>query len=150
MLADVINYGAGNRVKRQNVKDGYKFQEKGLWGLKSKDGDVLLDAKYDQIEVCSDYVYSHYGNRHICFYYDGHTTDSLDRDDDYRFYKDGKIGFLDKDGNILFPPIYDEIIDWGEDCDVIYTRTGTEFHYYNHNKEEIPTSVDYITEDNYT
>lgn len=149
MLADVINYGGGNRARRLKAKDGYKFQENGLWGLKSKDGETLLDAKYNQIEVCSDYVYAHYGNRHTCFYYDGHTSDSADRDDDYRFYNDGKIGFLDKNGNVLLPPIYDEIIDWGEECDVIYTRTGTEFHYYNRNKEEILTAVDYIPEDKY-
>ena len=93
-------------------------------GVKSVDGEVLIAAKYDQIEICSDYVYAHYGTRHTYFYYNGATSDSPDWDDDYRFYQNGKIGFLNNDGSIFLPPIYDEIYDWGKYCDVIYTRHG--------------------------
>ena len=35
----------------------------------------------------------------------------------------------------------------GNDSDVIYVRCGKEFHYYNHNLDEILTDVDFIEED---
>ena len=148
-MATIKNHKKDNASPMSRAKEGYKFSENGLWGLKSKDGKVLIAAKYDQLEICSDYVYAHYGNRHTIFYYNGATSDSIDWEDDYRFYQDGKIGFLNKDGSIFLPAIYDEIDDWGEDCDVIYVRAGEEFHYYNREKKEILTKADFIPEDAY-
>ena len=87
-------YKKENAASMAKAKSGYKFCENGLWGVKSADGVVLMAAKYDQIEICSDYVYAHYGKRRTYFYYNGATSDSPDWDDDYRFYQNGKIGFL--------------------------------------------------------
>ena len=148
-MVTINSYKKENAASMAKAKSGYKFCENGLWGVKSADGVVLIAAKYDQIEICSDYVYAHYGKRRTYFYYNGATSDSPDWDDDYRFYQNGKIGFLNKDGSIFLPPIYDEIDDWGEDCDVIYTRQGEDFHYYNRKKEEILTKVNPIPEDAY-
>lgn len=148
-MVTINSYKKENAASMAKAKSGCKFCENGLWGVKSVDGEVLIAAKYDQIEICSDYVYAHYGTRHTYFYYNGATSDSPDWDDDYRFYQNGKIGFLNNDGSIFLPPIYDEIYDWGKDCDVIYTRHGEEFHYYNRKKEEILTKVNPIPEDAY-
>lgn len=148
-MAIINEYKKKNAAPMSKAKDGYKFCENGLWGLKSKDGEILIAAKYNQLEICRDYVYACYGKRYTCFYYNGATSDSPILDNDYRFYKDGKIGLYDKNGNIFLSAVYDEIDDWGEDCDVIYTRMGNEFHYYNHNKEEILLKVDPISEDAY-
>lgn len=126
-----------------------KFEVCGLWGLKSPSGDIVLPAKYDQVEVCSDYVYVHYGDRHTFFYKDGGSSDCADRTDDYLFYEKGKVGLLNNDGSILLPAKYDEIIDWGKGCDVIYVREGNEFHYLNHKLEEILKSYKIIQEDEY-
>ena len=148
-MVTINGYKKESAAPMSRAKDGYKFCENGLWGLKSKDGEMLIAAKYDQLGICRDYVYARYDRRHTYFYYNGATSDSPIWDDDYRFYKDGKIGLHDEDGNIFLPAVYDEIYDWGEDCDVIYTRMGNEFHYYNHNKEEILLKVDPIPEDAY-
>ena len=149
MTAIINDYHGTYKELMEAARDGYKFQENGLWGLKAQDGTILFPPKYDQLEICADYVWAHYGNRYKYFYYNGSTTEGPDDDDDLRFYQDGKIGLRHSDGSILLPPIYDKIIDWGTDCDVIYTRVGKEFHYYNHAKEEILTKVDNIPEDAY-
>lgn len=126
-----------------------KFEKDGMWGLKSPSGDIVLPAEYDKVEVCSDFVYVHYDNRHKYFYKNGSTSDCADREDDDRFYENGKIGILHQDGSIFLPAIYDEIIDWGRDSDVVYVRSGKEYHYFNHNCEEILTDVRIIPEDAY-
>lgn len=138
---------SGTWVFWKDIKDSIKFEQNGLWGLKLPDGKIVLDAEYDHIEFCTDFVYVHYGNRHKYFYKNGGTSDCIDEDDDYRFYENGKIGLRNSDGTIFFPAIYDEIYDWGKDCDVVYVRTGNEYHYYNHNHEEILTEVEHIDED---
>ena len=126
-----------------------KFEKDGLWGLKTPSGDIVLEPRYDQIEFCTDFVYVHYDNRHKFFYKSGSTRDCPDYDDDYRFYENGKIGIRNMDGSEYLPAAYDEIIDWGKGCDVIYVRKGKEFHYYNHNQEEILTEIEVIPEDAY-
>ncbi len=131
------------------VTSAVKFQENGLFGLMSPTGEIILEAQYDKVEVCADFVYAHYDNRHRYYYKNGGVSDCADRDDDYRFYENGKIGLHYSDGRAFLPAEYDEIIDWGHDSDVVYVRKGKEYHYYNHNKEEILTDVQDIEEDVY-
>ena len=131
----------------QRAQSSVKFQENGLWGLKSPDGEMVLEPKYDQIEICADFVYAHYENRHIFFYKNGGSSDRSDLDDDYLFYENGMVGIKNSDGSILLPAAYDEIIDWGADCDVVYARKGSEYHYFNRNHEEILTEAEAIPED---
>lgn len=130
------------------VTSAVKFQENGLFGLKSPTGEIILEAQYDKVEVCADFVYAHYGIRHKYYYKNGGMSDCEDRDD-YRFYENGKIGLHYSDGSVFLPAEYDEIIDWGSGSDVVYVRKGKEYHYYNHNKEEILTDVQDIEEDAY-
>lgn len=131
----------------ERVTSAVKFEKDGLWGLKSPSGEIVLAPKYDQVELCTDFVYAHYEDRHKFFYKDGGETDCADRDDEYQFYENGMVGLKDVDGNVILEPKYDEIYEWGENCDVIYTRLGKDYHYYNHNLEEILTDVEYIEED---
>lgn len=126
-----------------------KYQgENGLFGIKSANGDILEDAKYDQIEYCEDYIYLHYGERHKFIYSNGVCYDCKDSVDEYEFYEKGKVGLKDENGNILLEAKYDEIIDYNGDCDIIYARNGDEYHYYNHGLQEILTDVRVIEEDN--
>ena len=131
----------------QRAHSAEKFQESGLWGLKLATGEIVLEPKYDQIEFCADFIYAHYEGRHTFFYKNGGSSDRSDCDDDYLFYENGMIGLKNSDGSIFLPAVYDEIIDWGVDCDVVYVRKGSEFHYFNHNHDEILTDVDIIPED---
>lgn len=133
----------------ENINSLKKFEKDGLWGLTSPFGEILLNPVYDQIEICSDYVYVHYKNRHTFYYKDGGSRDCADREDDYRFYENGHIGLKRSDGSVFLPAMYDEIIDWGEDCDVVYVRRDKEYHYFNHNHDEILTEVEVIPEDSY-
>ena len=126
-----------------------KFEENGLWGLKSPLGEIVLLPKHDQIEFCTDFIYAHYESRHTFYYKSGSSWDCADDEDDYCFYENGKIGLKTCEGDILLPAMYDDINDWGADCDVIYVRNGKDFHYFNHNLEEILTEVDEIPEDEY-
>lgn len=141
-----INYYQEREFWNQ-ATSAVKFRENGLFGLKSPTGEIILEAQYDKIEVCADFLYAHYDNRHKYYYKDGGVSDCADRDDDYRFYENGKIGLHYSDGRVFLPAEYDEIIEWGHDSDVVYVRKGNEYHYYNHNKEEILTDVDFIKED---
>ena len=133
----------------KTAKSAIKYEVDSLWGLKTPNGEVVLKPKYDQIEICSDFIYAHYCDRHTFFYKNGRTCDCPDDEDDYRFYEKGMIGLKNRDGSIFLSADYDKIIDWGEECDVVYVRKGKEFHYYNHNKEEILTDVEAIPEDAY-
>lgn len=126
-----------------------KYEKDGLWGLKTSDGEVILKTKYDQIEVCTDFIYAHYSDRHIFFYKENRTLDCADSEDDLRFYENGMVGLKNIDGGIILPAMYDEIEDWGTECDVIYVRKGNEFHYYNHKLDEILTEAETIPDDAY-
>jgi len=126
---------------------GQKFKENEFWGIKDETGEIILEPMYDTIEFCTDFIYVHYDDRHMFLYKNGVSRDCADSDDDYRFYQDGYIGLIKPDGSVLLPAIYDDIIDWGGNCDVVYARRGNEFHYYNHNKEEILTEFEDIPED---
>ena len=139
-----------NKYKKDfwtRLSTAVQFRDGGLYGLKDEDGKVILEAKYDHIEICTDFVYAHYGVRHKFIYKNGGESDCADKEDEHQFYENGMVGLKDVDGNIILEPIYDEIYEWGENSDVIYTRIGKDYHYYNHNLEEILTEVDYIEED---
>lgn len=137
------------RLLIDRLRNAEKFQKDGLWGVRSADGEILLEAKYDQIEFCADFVYAHSGNGYYLFDNNGCSESGPDDDSDYRFYENGKIGLKDKNGNVIFPAMYDEIIDWGEDCDVVYVRSGKEYHYFTHGLKEILTDHTVIPQDEY-
>ena len=53
-MVTINSYKKENIAHMAKAKNGYKFCENGLWGVKSVGGEVLIPAKYDQIEICSD------------------------------------------------------------------------------------------------
>ena len=91
-------------------RESEKFLENGLWGLRDIKGKVILEPKYDQIELCKEFVYVHSGNSHSFYYPYGKVSTSDDNKYDYRFYENGKIGLKDENGSIRFPAIYDCVI----------------------------------------
>lgn len=133
----------------RKAQSAEKFIKNGLYGLRSNMGEIILAAEFDEIEVCADFVYVHYGKRHKYFYKNGACSDCIDREDDYRFFDNGCVGLKNKNGDVLLSAIFDQIIDWGSDCDVIYTRKDKDFCYYNHNLEKILYDIENIPEDAY-
>lgn len=144
---DINHYNKYKKDFWTRITAAVRFESDGLIGLKDTNGDVILEAKYDQIEICTDFVYAHYGVRHKFIYKNGGESDRADREYEHKFYENGKVGLKDVDGNVILAPQYDDIYEWRENSDVIYTRLGKEYHYYNHNLEEILTDVEYIEED---
>lgn len=66
-----MDFNSKSRAELSASRNGCKFQENGRWALKSRDGRILFEAEYDQLEICSDYIYVHSENRHAYYYYDG-------------------------------------------------------------------------------
>lgn len=122
--------------------DSIKFMENGLWGLKDKAG-IILEPKYDQIELCKEFIYVHSGNRYSLYYPIGKIDEGDDDPEDNRFYKDGKIGLKYPDGKLRFPAIFDCVKEW-KGYDVVYVRRGDDFHYYDSEGNEILTDYSII------
>ena len=106
-----------NKYKKDfwtRLSTAVQFVNNGLYGLMDTNGNIILEAKYDHIEICSDFVYAHYGTRHKFIYKNGGESDCADREDEYQFYENGKVGLKDNYGNVLIPAQYDEVYEWGE------------------------------------
>ena len=116
-------------------QEGKKFEYNGKLGLENN-GDIILEPIYDQIELCKEYLYTKGGDTVSRYYSYGMVEESAFNPSDRRFYENGKIGLKSKNGDILFPAIYDCIKDWSP-YDVIYVRNDEGFHYFNHECEEI-------------
>lgn len=126
-------------VPYKETRKGHVFKENGKYGLKTDNGIWALPPKFDQIEICTEFIYAHYdsyGMRIDEASYRG----ECDSKDNLLFYASGHVGLRSQEGGILFPAIYDEVIDWGDDCDVVYVLCSQEYHYYNHKKKEILTA----------
>lgn len=123
-------------VPYEEARKGHVFKQDGKYGLETDNGIWALLPNFDQIEICTDFIYAHYEDYGVWIERRSYRWER-DSDDDLRFYEDGRIGLKSQDESVLFPSKYDEIIDWSDDCDVVYVRRGQEFHYYNHKKQEI-------------
>ena len=56
MKASIINRRDNSTISFWGkAHSAEKFQENGLWGLKSPTGEIVLEPKYDQIEFCADF-----------------------------------------------------------------------------------------------
>lgn len=138
-------------IPYEEAKKGHVFKQDRKYGLETDDYIWALPPKFDQIEICSDFIYAHADGYRIHIS-EGCYSVAPDDHDDLRFYANGHIGLKAEDGSVLLPAVYDEIDDWGHDCDVVYVRRGSEFHYYNHKKKEILTAdvgVDDCVKHNY-
>lgn len=126
-------------IPYEEARKAHVFEQDGKYGLETDDYLWALPPKFDQIEICSDVIYAHADGYKIHISEDCYCV-TPDDHDDLRFYANGHIGLKTEDGSVLLPAVYDEIDDWGYGCDVVYVRRGSEFHYYNHKKEEILTA----------
>ncbi len=122
------------------TENAVKFQENGLWGMKTPEGEVIIPAKYLQIERCRLFLYCLEENKSRKYYQDGKCAICDDLKSDNNFYENGKVGLKDDDGNVIFPAEYDKVYQYYE-SDIYYTLKDGEYHYYNVNKEEILTDV---------
>lgn len=122
----------------KEISTAVRFEINGLIGMNTSAGDLLMPAIFDQIEVCRDYVYAHFGNRHLLVNKEG--MDVCSDSENGEFYQNGKKGIKNQDGTVLFPAIYDKIYRWSKNSDVFYTCIGDEFHYYNSKHDEILTT----------
>ena len=100
------------------------FLENGCAGLKNADGEVVVPPEWGRIEVFENRVEAHRTGYDIAWFKSGGASSQETREDN-RFFRDGKVGLL-KDGKVWFDALYDEIYEWGNGFDVVYTRIGTE------------------------
>lgn len=134
---------------RIDYKTCHMFEQNGLLGVKDKDGNVVEEPIYDQVEFCEKYLYLHKDNHYKKYWYTGGSTEGPDHDDDYTFIAKGKVGLLSHDRKtVVLPAVYDEIKEW-DPYDVIYVRNGEEFHYFNHEMKEILTDFTPIKDETY-
>lgn len=124
----------------ERIRKAKKFCENGLVGLVEDDGNVLYEAKYEQIEFCRDFVIMIKPNGEYWMIKNGCSAEAYMPIGEKPYIVDGKIGLKDKGGNILLEPIHELLIEW-PNADVVYTETAGEFHYYNHAGEEILKDV---------
>jgi len=123
-----------------------EFVVNGKKGWKSPDGEILIPAKYDQIEKCAEALYLREGDNYEIYY--SHSASSYSHD--YKrgsfFVQDGKFGWRTND-RIIISPKYDYINSWGTHLFAVM-KDGRCF-YLNDNEEEVLTKVRHFeNEDN--
>ena len=133
----------GKTLMSQN---GEVFIERGKAGVKDANGKVLVPAEYDQIEICSKYIYI-LRDGYLTLY-SPHSIRSWNIENESRGYmyaENGKLGWKDPNGKILIPAEYNEISRWGDD--VFEVQSGSHWHYINCNMEEILTDFEPMDEE---
>lgn len=88
------------------LKDCMVFENNGLFGLKGKYGEIVLECVFDQVEIGKEWVYTRTGRDYTIFR--PTVTSSYFHDSEDFFVCDGKMGWQ-KDGKIIVPAIYDDI-----------------------------------------
>lgn len=123
--------------------NGSIFVEKGKFGIKGTDENILVPAKYDQIEKCVKYIYilkdgylTLYSARSI------RSWNIQNQDDGYVYAECGKLGWKEQTGKILIPAAYDEIHRWGKSLYAV--QNGNRWFYINDRQEEVLTDFTLI------
>ena len=126
------------KLMRYNPSD-VEFTENGKLGWKTKKGEVLIPAEYDQIEKCSNVLYVRKGNSYELYFSNGCAEGSCHFYEDGSFFvKNQKFGWR-KGDQIIIPAIYDYIHSWGE-CLFVVTLDGKHF-YVNEKNERVLTNI---------
>ena len=133
-------YGLDNETEYEQLQNCLLFEKDGLLGLKDENGTIICEPEYLQIEKCTGYIFFYQPNHTYKYVYPGGSESGYMPEEERPYIVNGKYGLKDKDGRIILEPIYDIVCEWGN-CDVIYTLRGEEYHYYNHQGEEILTGV---------
>ena len=126
------------KLMRYNPSD-VEFTENGKLGWKTKKGEILIPAEYDQIEKGANVLYVRKGNDYGLYFRNGCAEGAS------HFYEDGsffvenkKFGWRKRD-QIIIPAIYDYIHSWGDYLFVV-TLDGKHF-YVNEKNERVLTNI---------
>jgi|GEM_PF-2359871 len=136
-----------------------KQNSNGLWGGVDENGNTAIPFEYDEITLFDDSYLCRKLEDITWADLEGHagggTTvrdtwvaergdNALLKEEDGVIYKyqNGKFGVLDKDKNVILPCNFDEVCRWYK-CDVIETRTSTQYQYFDLNANPILTKHRY-------
>lgn len=117
----VNRYGATFRLgpgfsseKWQMLAEGTIFEKRGKKGLRS-DSQILLYPIFDEIGIVpgAGKIYLVAGERYTVLSEAGkNIIDEWYLKDSHFIFKDGKMGW-EKNGEVVVPPLYDEVYEWG-------------------------------------
>jgi len=116
-----------------------EFTENAKIGWKTKEGDILIPAEYDQIEKCATSLYLRQGLDYEILKFNGEGEAYLHNYDKGSFFVENqKYGWRTAD-KIIIPAFYDEIDHWSDN---VFPVVKDGRHYYiNENQEEILTNI---------
>ena len=126
------------KLLRFNPSD-VEFTENGKLGWKTKDGEILIPADYDQIEKCASVLYVRKGNGYELYFRNGSAEGASHFYEDGSFFVENKKFGWRKGDQIIIPAIYDYIHSWGE-CLFVVTLDGKHF-YVNEKNERVLTNI---------
>ena len=115
-----------------------KFTENGKIGWRTKEGEILIPAEYDQIEKCAESLYLRSGDHYEIYYLEyGAESYHHDYHEGSFFVENGKFGWR-KEDKIVISPKYDYLSQWG---DIFCVRQDGRCFYLNDKEEEVLTQV---------
>lgn len=126
------------KLMRYNPSD-VEFTENGKLGWKTKKGEILIPAEYDQIEKCANVLYVRKGNDFELYFSNGSAEAySYFYEKGSFFVENKKFGWR-KGDQIIIPAIYDYIHSWGDSLFIV-TLDGKHF-YVNEKNERVLTNI---------
>ena len=126
------------KLMRYNPSD-VEFTENCKLGWKTKKGEILIPAEFDQIEKCADLLYVRKGTSYKIYFSNGCARSSCHFYEDGSFFVENKKFGWRKGNQIIIPAIYDYIHSWGDYLFVV-TLDGKHF-YINEKNERVLTNI---------
>jgi hypothetical protein len=123
---------------RYNPSD-VEFTENGKLGWKTKKGEILIPAEYDQIEKCANVLYVRKGNDFELYFSNGSAEAYSHFYEKGSFFVENKKFGWRKGDQIIIPAIYDYIHSWGDSLFIV-TLDGKHF-YVNEKNERVLTNI---------
>ncbi len=123
-----------------------EFHENGKIGWKTKEGELLIPAEYDQVEKCAEALYLRKGVSYEIYYNYGAERSFHNYYDGSFYVQDSKFGWR-TNVRIIISPKYDYINSWG--THLFAVKKDGRYFYLNDNEEEVLTKVRHFeNEDN--
>ena len=124
------------KLMHYNPQD-VQFTENGKIGWRTKEGEILIPAVYDQIEKCEESLYLRSGDNYE--YYVGYGAESYHHDynEGSFFVENGKLGWRKGNKNVISAK-YDYICSWGE---IFCVKQDGRCFYLNDKEEEVLTNI---------
>lgn len=116
-----------------------EFTENGKLGWKTKKGEILIPAEYDQIEKCANVLYVRKGNDFELYFSNGSAEAYSHFYENGSFFVENKKFGWRKGDQIIIPAIYDYIHSWGNSLFIV-TLDGKHF-YVNEKNDRVLTNV---------